>query len=269
MRRTGIQWTDATVNFWHGCQKVSEGCKFCYMYRDKETLYGGDPTSVLRTSDSTFYKALSWKQPKRIFTCSWSDFFIDAADGWRSDAWDVIRSTPQHSWQILTKRPDRIRECLPPDWGDGYDNVWLGVSIENQKNFYRAVTLSKIPAKTRFISAEPLIEKLNLMPAEYGSSIIDQFQWCIIGGESGNDFGNYRYRECKVEWIEHLIAQLSPTGVAVFVKQLGTHLSKELNLKDKHGGRMKEWAEHLRIRQFPQSSSNNIVQNQQAVTAPI
>lgn len=258
MKETFIQWTDATVNFWHGCKKISEGCKFCYMYRDKETTYGGDPTKVLRTADSTFYKALNWKQPRMIFTCSWSDFFIEEADSWRSDAWDVIRKTPQHTWQILTKRPERIRQCLPPDWGEGYANVWLGVSIENQKNFHRAVTLAGIPAQTRFISAEPLLEKLNLLPEEDGSIIMDTFHWCIIGGESGNDYGKYRYRECKTEWIEALINDLATTKVKVFVKQVGSYLSRELHLKDKHGGKMEEWDEHLRIRDFPPNGEQQI-----------
>src|SRR5688500_2786405 len=127
MEKTKIQWTDATVNFWTGCTKVSDGCKFCYMYRDKERLRK-DPKTVLRTSDEIFYKALKWKDAKRIFTCSWSDFFIKDADEWRKDAWDVIRKTQHHQWQILTKRPERIKECLPEDWGGGWDNVWLGVS---------------------------------------------------------------------------------------------------------------------------------------------
>jgi len=78
-KESAIQWTDATVNFWTGCKKVSPGCKFCYMYRDKER-YGLDPSAVVRTADKTFYSALKWKEPKRIFTCSWSDFFIEEAD---------------------------------------------------------------------------------------------------------------------------------------------------------------------------------------------
>ncbi len=247
MEKTKIQWTDATVNFWTGCKKVSDGCKFCYMYRDKER-YGKDPTTVLRTSDTTFKQALKWTESKRIFTCSWSDFFIDEADQWREDAWDVIRRTPQHSWQILTKRPDRIIQCLPEDWGDGWENVWLGVSIESQKYMHRAETLAKIPAKTRFISAEPLLGELDLK--QLGPAL-DSFHWCIIGGESGNENGKYRYRECKQEWIEKIINDLRDTNVAVFIKQMGTNLAKQMGLKDRHGGDIDEWPEHLRIREFP------------------
>src|SRR5690349_7168633 len=120
--KTKIQWADSTVNFWHGCHKVSEGCKFCYMFRDKQR-YGQDPEIVVRAKAASFDKALHWKDPRRIFTCSWSDFFIEDADAWRADAWEIIRHTPQPTWLILTKRPERIAECLPPDWGAGYKNV--------------------------------------------------------------------------------------------------------------------------------------------------
>ena len=152
METTKIQWTDATVNFWTGCKKVSAGCKFCYMYRDKER-YGLDPSAVVRTAPKTFNAALKWKEPKLIFTCSWSDFFIQEADEWRADAWDIIRKTPHHTWQILTKRPERIADCLPPDWGDGWDNVWIGVSVEDEKTFdLRIPILTAIKAKVRFVS---------------------------------------------------------------------------------------------------------------------
>ena len=247
MEKTKIQWTDATVNFWTGCKKVSDGCKFCYMYRDKER-YGQSPSNVIRTSDKTFYQALKWGDSKRIFTCSWSDFFIDEADAWRDEAWDVIRKTPQHSWQILTKRPERILQCLPEDWGDGWDNVWLGVSIESQKFLHRADTLAQIPAKTRFFSAEPLLGEIDLTQSE---SVIEHFHWCIIGGESGNDTGEYRYRKCDIKWIERIIADLEGTNVEVFVKQMGTYIANLMELGDRHGGDMIEWPENLSIRKFP------------------
>ena len=160
--KTAISWTEATVNFWTGCIKVSPACKYCYMYRDKER-YMIDPTIVMRTKDATFNQALSWKEQKKIFTCSWSDFFIEQADQWRDDAWKIIKSTPQHKWQILTKRPERIKQCLPKDWNDGYDNVWLGVSVENQDMAnLRIPILLEVPAKVRFLSCEPLLEPVDL-----------------------------------------------------------------------------------------------------------
>lgn len=242
---SNIQWTENTWNPWHGCTKVSEGCKYCYMYRDKER-YGQDPTTVMR-SKSNFNAPLKWKEPTLIFTCSWSDWFIEDADEWRKEAWEIIKKTPQHTYQILTKRPERILQCLPDDWGDGYPNVWLGVSVENQERVGRISVLQCIPARVKFISFEPLIGFIN-------EGYVGMVDWVIIGGESGNDTGKYRYRPCKIDWIEEIINGYKdeenwPTKI--FVKQLGTHLSKELGLKDHHGGDIGEWPEHLRIREFP------------------
>ena len=242
---THIQWTNASVNFWTGCHKVSDGCKFCYMYRDK-AKYGQDPTVIKRTNDATFKAALKWKEPKKIFTCSWSDFFIKEADLWRDDAWDVIRKTPHHTWQILTKRPERILECLPDDWGDGWDHVWIGVSVESQKYVSRIDELASIPCKVRFISAEPLIGEVDFTKVD-----MSKFHWCIIGGESGNENGAFRYRPCNQLWIEKIIKDLSGSGIEVFVKQMGTHLSKQMKLKDRHGGEISEWPLHLQIRNMP------------------
>ena len=109
--RTGIEWTDSTWNPWMGCHKVSPGCKHCYA--ERETTRWGKDFSQVRRSKTTFDAPLRWKEPRRIFTCSFSDFFIEEADVWRDDAWEVIRQTPQHIYQILTKRPERIAEHLP------------------------------------------------------------------------------------------------------------------------------------------------------------
>jgi protein gp37 len=221
------------------------------MYRLKNQ-YKQTGSVIKIASDGYFYEALDWKEPKKIFTCSMSDFFIDEADGWREDAWNVIRKTPQHQWQILTKRPERIQECLPGDWGEGWDNVWLGVSVENQQSLQRAATLAEIPAKIRFISAEPLLEQVNFLAEIYGKRVIDDFDWIILGGESGNEFGNYRYRPLQMEWLEKINADLKQnTTISVFNKQLGTYLAKKMGLKDRHGGEIEEWPEHLRIREFP------------------
>jgi protein gp37 len=242
-----IQWTGPTWNPWHGCKKVSEGCKFCYMYRDKER-YGQKPTTVLR-SKTKFKEPLKWKEPQLIFTCSWSDWFIDEADAWRPEAWEIIKNTPQHTYQILTKRPERILACLPDDWGNGYPNVWIGVSVESNKVKDRIKTLSEVPAKIRFISAEPLIGELNL--SDYSDILANKFQWIIIGGESGHNTGDYLYRPCKVEWFNSLIEESREYGLSVFVKQLGTHLAKETHCKDRHAGDINEWDSSLQIREFP------------------
>jgi protein gp37 len=249
MKETKIQWTEATWNPWHGCKKVSDGCKFCYMYRDKER-YGQDPTTVLKSK--TMFKApLKWKEPKLVFTCSWSDWFIEEADEWRNEAWEIIKATPHLTYQILTKRPERILDHLPDDWGDGYDNVWLGVTVESDKYKHRVKTLARVPAKVRFISAEPLIGTLEF--DEERLCLYQKFNWLIIGGESGNKTGKHRYRPAELKWFSSLINDAHVCKMKVFVKQLGTALSDELGLKDRHGGDIEEFPQHLKIRELPDS----------------
>lgn len=145
---SAIEWTESTWNPWHGCLKVSPGCAHCYMYRDKRR-YGQDPALVVR-SKTSFDAPRKWKNPKMIFTCSWSDFFVQEADQWRAEAWEVIRATPHHTYQILTKRPERISDHLPDGWP--FRNVWLGVSVENPRFYQRIESLRAIPASVRFLS---------------------------------------------------------------------------------------------------------------------
>lgn len=240
-----IQWTDSTYNPWHGCTKVSPGCDYCYMMRDKQK-YGQDGTMIQR-SKTKFLEPLKWKEPRKIFMSSWTDFFIKDADDWRPEVWEkVIKQTPQHTYQILTKRINLVPRRLPKDWGNGYDNVWLGVSVENQDLANRRIPiLQEIPAKVRFLSIEPLIGPVDL------TNLLDGIHWVIIGGESGNDTGKWRYRPCELVWIKNIIEECLLQGVPVFVKQLGTHLSKQLGLKDRHGGNIDEWHSFLQIREFP------------------
>jgi protein gp37 len=258
---TGIEWCDATINFWHGCTKVSEGCKYCYMYRDKQR-WNQDGSELHRSSASTITTTLRElnkknearhidlnKEPLKIFTCSWSDFFIEGADPWRAAAWNIIRANPQYVWIILTKRPERIQECLPEDWGGGWPNVWLCVSAENQKRFdERVPLLLKIPAYIRGVSCEPLLDRINT------EKYIGQLDWLIIGGESGNDNGPWKYRPCKDWWIDNIIHEADKAGTPVFVKQLGTHIAKNLNLKSRSGGDIEEWPDsynRMKKREFP------------------
>ena len=143
-----------------------------------------------------------------VFTCSLSDFFIADADPWRDEAWDIIRTTPTLTYQILTKRPVLIPRRLPPDWGDGWPNCWLGVTVESRAYLGRLDMLRRIPAAVRFVSLEPLLEDL-------GELDLRGFHWAIIGGESGPK----RRRTCEVEWIRNAVRQCEAQGVAIFVKQ--------------------------------------------------
>jgi protein gp37 len=247
MAKTNIQWTDFSWNIARGCTKVDEDCKFCYMYRDSFDGTRYNPLAVVRTK-TVFNLPLRLKEPSKIFTCSLTDFFHEAIDSYRDEAWDIIRRCPQHTFQILTKRPERIEACLPTDWGGGWANVWLGTSIGSEGAVHRMHTLAWIPAAIRFISFEPLYGPIG---TNWDLSEIMQFQWVIIGGESGNESGKYRYRPCKTEWMEELLYAFDSCGVAVFIKQMGTHLSKVLNMSDRHGGNIEEFPIGLRMRKFP------------------
>lgn len=208
--RTGIEWTDKTWNPWHGCTKVSPGCAHCYMYRDK-ARYGQDPEVVTR-SKTTFREPLKWKDPARVFTCSWSDFFHLEADLWRDEAWDIIRETPHLTYQILTKRVERVEDCLPDDWGAGWPNVWLGVSVENQRWITRAGILSNIPARVRFLSCEPLLGPVSIDIADLPMLL----HWVIVGGESGPGA-----RPMHEKWARQLRDECNDYQIAFFLKQLG------------------------------------------------
>ena len=210
MGKTNIRWTNYSWNPWIGCRKVSAGCKNCYMFREQER-FGQDPNDIRRTRDLTFNQPLGWKDPAKVFLCSWSDFFIEEADEWRDDAWDIIRRTPHLTYQILTKRPENIISRLPEDWGEGWENVWLGVSIEDRKYMERGAALTDIPAKVRFISAEPLLDCLRLKRILYFGRI----DWVIVGGESGPG-----YRKMDMDWVREIKEDCDrDPGIAFFMKQ--------------------------------------------------
>jgi protein gp37 len=289
---TNIEWTDETWNIAVGCTKVDHDCKYCYMYRESLNNTRYDP-KVVRKTKTVFDKPLRIKKPSRIFVSSLTDPFHPDCDAFRNEMWDIIRKCPQHTFQILTKRTERIGGKLPEDWGDGWDNVWLGTSVGHFRSLSRVVELKSFISKTRFLSLEPLYGPIDLRwilrsrmkcPTCIGNGYIlingeplfcpscghdyrnmmglSPFHWVIVGGESGNEAGKYRYRPCKLEWIESIILDCKNAGVPVFIKQLGTHLARELGLKDRHGRNMAEWPEHLRIREFPTEKKQNLLANE-------
>jgi len=213
---TGIEYVDHTQNFWYGCSKVSAGCKNCFAEREMKR-FGKDFDTVQR-SKTTFNDPLKWKEPARVLTCSWGDFFHeDVPIAWLDDAWEIIRSTPHLTYMILTKRPQLMAKRMPEDWGEGYPNVWLGVTIENENMMWRLIPLEEIPAVVRFVSAEPLLGPLkNLF---YFSRSID---WIIAGGESGPGF-----RPAELDWFRNIRDQCKPgysrisEPMAFWFKQLG------------------------------------------------
>jgi protein gp37 len=194
-----------------GCAKVSAGCKNCYMFREQKR-FGHDPT-VLRRSKTTFEDPLKWKEPRRIFVCSWSDFFLDKVPvGWRTDALGIMYDTPQHTYMLLTKRPENILRLMTKDMFEFFlPNVWLGVSVESQDHINRIGELYDIPASIKFLSAEPLLGPLDL------SEHMGFLDWVITGGES--DLSDPR--PCDLDWVRSIRDQCAEHGVAFFHKQGG------------------------------------------------
>jgi protein gp37 len=264
--KSAIQWTDATWNIARGCTKVDEDCKYCYMYRESMGSTRYNPLEIIRTK-TVFTLPLKIKEPSKIFTSSLTDFFHEAIDDYRNEAWDIIRKCPQHTFQILTKRPERISGHLPEDWGNGWNNVWLGTSVgsSNGINRIRDLIEMKGRAKVLFLSLEPLHGYVDLseyyfpyrlikyVPEHHRTHLIDLIDWVIVGGESGNENGKYRYRPCDLEWIQDIVSTCKKKDVPVFVKQLGTHLSKQLGMSDRHGGNIDDFPKNLQIREFPKS----------------
>lgn len=255
--KSAIQWTDATWNIARGCTKVDEDCKFCYMYRDSFDGTRYNPREIVRTK-TVFDMPLKLKEPSKIFTCSLTDFFHEGCDSFRDEAWAIIRRCPQHTFQILTKRPERILEHLPEFWDEIRSRVWLGTSIGSQKAIDRLYGLIlPVQPGIKFLSLEPLHGPITLPLSEYvdfGHKVKDLIDWVIVGGESGNETGLYRYRPCQVEWIERIVLDCKLYGIPVFVKQMGTFISKQAGMSDRHGGNIDEFLPYLRYREFPKTA---------------
>jgi protein gp37 len=216
------------------------------MFRE-QTRYKKNPAEVVRAAPATFNAPLRWSDPAKVFTCSWSDFFIEEADEWRDEAWDIIRRTPHLTYQILTKRPLNIESRLPADWDDGWPNVWLGVSVEREEYLWRAEKLIEIPSVIRFISYEPALGPVDFYDVFKQSEI----HWLISGGESGPNA-----RCAKSEWFEKVRDECHAADVAYFHKQNGG-ASKTAG---HYGGNMLMGEVH---RQFP-----NRTQQRHAVDLP-
>lgn len=197
--------------------------------------FGLDPTVVERAAERTFRAPLNrnaFPAGRMVFTCSWSDWFHPAADEWREAAWEIIRERNDLTFQVLTKRPERIADHLPADWGAGYPNVWLGVSVENRRFVDRADLLRAVPAAVRFISAEPLIGALiprwdgiretfvwpdGRTSIDAGSGLyLSGIDWLIAGGESGPG-----HRHMDPQWVRALRDACALAGTAFFFKQWG------------------------------------------------
>ncbi|MFK5950945.1 MAG: phage Gp37/Gp68 family protein [Methylococcales bacterium] len=222
---TEIAWTDSTFNPWWGCSKVGPGCDHCYAEAlDKRTggSYWGVHTTPRAMSIENWKKPVRWNKSsklqarRKVFCGSMCDIFDkNSPSGQRDRLWRLINETPMLDWQLLTKRAPNIKKYLPDNWLNGYDNVWLGVTVENKKHgLPRIEHLRKIPAKVRFLSIEPLIEDL-------GEIDLSGIHWVIVGGESGPGA-----RPLATSWVRNIQVQCEAQKVPFFFKQWGGKRNK-------------------------------------------
>lgn len=300
--KTKIEWTDASWNPIRGCSRVSTGCINCYAEsiaaRFSEpgqpynglahfvTYPGGEHearwTGEVRFIEERLMDPLRWRKPRRIFVNSMSDLFHEKIpDKWIDRIFSVMALCPQHIFQVLTKRPERMRDYIRVwferlaindvfidhptgrtrfadliDWSllpSILPNVWLGTSCENQETTDERIPfLLQTPAAISFISAEPLLGPIDIQRFLEEPT---RLSWVIIGGESGSGA-----RPFHVSWANQIIEQCVTAGVACFVKQLGANVTgmhangvnlTTLQLHDRKGGDPTEWPLSLQVRQWP------------------
>ena len=220
-------------NPWHGCVKCSEGCENCYMYyidamRDKD---GGD---IYLTNNARYPLARDRKgrykiqSGEMISVCMTSDFFLEQADQWRADAWDIMRARGDVIFYLLTKRPQRVASCLPPDWGDGWDNVFFNVTCENQRRAdERMPLLLDLPFKHKGVSCTPMVGPVSL------EKWLDsgQIERVLCGGEN---YGGRR--PCHFDWVKSLRAECVSRNITFCFIETGTVFikdGKQYTLNDK------------------------------------
>jgi protein gp37 len=204
-------------NPWHSCHKISTGCQNCYVYCI-DAKYERDASTVLKTADFNLplkkKRNGDYKLPsgETVYTCFTSDFFLEEADNWRIEAWQMIKIRSDLHFFIITKRIDRFNVNLPQDWGEGYKNVTICSTCETQDRAnYRLPILLSLPIKHKAIICEPLLEQINLSPW-----LSNTFEGVVVGGESGKDA-----RICNYEWVFDLRTQCVEKNVSFHFKQTG------------------------------------------------
>ena len=213
-------------NPWHGCHKISAGCRHCYVYREDAAFGAETSTRIVRPTASMRLplkrdRSKNWKYPAgtQFALCFTSDFLIEEADAWRDEVWEIIRLRDDCTFFFFTKRIDRLARCLPPDWGDGYDNVGIGCTVENQDRAdYRLPIFLNLPIRHRMIIAAPLLECIDLRPY-LDPQLIEEVS---VGGESG-----LHARPCHYEWVIDMAAQCRDHNIPFCFHQTGAYLVKD------------------------------------------
>ena len=212
-------------NPWHGCHKISPGCANCYVYRRDESI-GKDASVVTKTGDYELPRKKNRQGTYKltpddgvVFTCMTSDFFLEEADEWRQGCWDMIRERQDLQFHIITKRIDRFAQCIPPDWGNGWEHVTICSTCENQDRAdYRLPIFLEAPIRHREIISEPMLEEIHI--EKYLETGLIEHVCC--GGESGDNA-----RRCDFRWIQEVRRQCIRCGVPFTFRQTGAVFVKD------------------------------------------
>ena len=211
----------AMWNPWRGCKKCSDGCLHCYIHKG-DAKRGVNTSEIVKTDD--FYKPVAklkngnFKMKSgTVYMCFSTDFLIEEADEWRGECWEMIKSRPDCTFLFLTKRIERFSECVPEDWGEGYENVVVCCAIENQKNADKKLSVfHELPIKHRCITAQPLLERISI------EKYLDNVELVVVGGESDKDA-----RPLEYDWVLDIREQCVRKNVEFEFRQCGTHFIKD------------------------------------------
>lgn len=211
----------AMWNPWRGCRKCSEGCLYCYIHKG-DAKRSVNTSEIIKTKD--FAKPIEKKKNGEykmksglVYLCFSTDFLIEEADGWRNDCWQMIRQRQDCTFLFLTKRIDRFMNCIPDDWGNGYENVIVCCTIENQKNAeYKLSIFQNLPIKHKCITAQPLIEAINF------EKYLDGVELVVVGGESDRNA-----RPLNYDWVLDIREQCMRKKVDFEFRQCGTYFIKD------------------------------------------
>lgn len=224
MPKNAIESKSKMWNLWHGCHKLSAGCQHCYVYRG-DAKRGIDSSIVTKTKnfDLPIQKKRNgeYKIPSGslVYTCFTSDFFVEDADEWRAEAWEMIRLRSDLRFMMITKRIDRLQVSLPDDWDEGYENVTICCTVENQDRAdCRLPIYKEALVKHKIIICEPLLERIDLSPYDIGAWA----EQVVVGGESG-----YDARPCNYDWVIELHDLCVAQNVSFWFKQTGAKFIKD------------------------------------------
>lgn len=212
----------AMWNPWRGCHRHSEGCKFCYIHKG-DSKRSVDTNKIVRT-DNFYYPILKNKKGEYriksgqiVYLCFSTDFFIKEADKWRGECWSMIKERWDLTFIFLTKRIERFMKCIPDDWDEGYDNVVIGCTVENQDRAdYRLSIFDTLPIKHKNIICQPLIERVDL------TNHLKSVELVVVGGES-----DINARTLEYDWVLQIREECIKNNVHFQFRQCGTHFIKD------------------------------------------